>query len=573
MEEDLAQLKHSKILENQKKVAEENAKIYYENKGESLRNSYGLAFDVITQKGASKNSEFRSPDSGSSKPPKYPSPFSGHRKEENKYDDIDRELGFDVYQEKLEGSQNFHNRNYLENKHMQANKFQRQSLGSNMRRDMESETSTFSREEENQDEGESQPDPAPKLSTDEVENIQKNIRSKFLAAAQSGADTEHTKLVQKLQSFRRDRSVSPANQEARHHMEDIIRHRKEGNIRGLPKPDQRFYIEEDVGYQSISAKFLNSRRNKSPAKQNVFAKAVERSRSPKMTPNLLNDILAHISERSELMNKNKSKLKEGDRKIAEDFVGKLETESRHTRDADKDPKLDAMKKQSHNTSMTFQEILQRNVDESADIHRDQDDTIVVDQPEEGLGAGRGGKFISLKSFILVDRSFNDLALSKLSRDKMSKSFQDGYHSPDKEKAEPESRQRQSILKRAMTDKNFRSRGAMNVSFSLEELARKLCHCVLPNLGGKLEESKLSLNRANDISISFDKEEYAREKLVKNSKIMGVIEKAHNNALKAQYFNVWKDAFLEDKRRQEAIRIEKERKLSNRFRIQIHTSIQ
>ena len=473
MEEDLAQLKHSKILENQKKVAEENAKIYYENKGESLRNSYGLAFDVITQKGASKNSEFRSPDSGSSKPPKYPSPFSHHRKEENKYDDIDRELGFDVYQEKLEGSQNFHNRNYLENKHMQANKFQRQSIGSNMRRDMESETSTFSREEENQDEGESQPDPTPKLSTDEVENIQKNIRSKFLAAAQSGAHTEHTKLVQKLQSFRRDRSVSPANQEARHHMDDIIRHRKEGNIRGLPKPDQRFYIEEDVGDQSIGAKFINSRRNKSPAKQNIFAKAVERSRSPKVTPNLLNDILAHISERSELMNKNKSKLKEGDRKIAEDFVGKLETESRHTKDVDKDSKLDAMKKQSHNTSMTFQEILQRNVDESADIHRDQDDTIVVDQLEEGMGAGRGGKLITWKYFIPVDRSFNDLALSKLSRDKMSKSFQDGYHSPDKEKAEPESRQRQSILKRAMTDKNFRSRGAMNVSFSLEELARKL----------------------------------------------------------------------------------------------------
>jgi hypothetical protein len=102
---------------------------------------------------------------------------------------------------------------------------------------------------------------------------------------------------------------------------------------------------------------------------------------------------------------------------------------------------------------------------------------VVDQPEEGLGAGRRGKLFTLKYFIPVDRSFNDLALSKLSRDKMSKSFQDGYHSPDKEKAEPEGRQRQSILKRAMTDKNFRSRGAMNVSFSLEELARKLSHCV------------------------------------------------------------------------------------------------
>ena len=55
--------------------------------------------------------------------------------------------------------------------------------------------------------------------------------------------------------------------------------------------------------------------------------------------------------------------------------------------------------------------------------------------------------------------------------------------------------------------------------------------------------------------------------------MGVIEKAHNNALIAQYFNVWKDAFLEDKRRQEAIILEKERKFSNRFRIQVHTSVQ
>lgn len=79
-----------------------------------------------------------------------------------------------------------------------------------------------------------------------------------------------------------------------------------------------------------------------------------------------------------------------------------------------------------------------------------------------------------------------------------------------------------------------------------------------NLGAKLDDSQLKLNK--DISISFDKEAYAKEKVQKQTKIVGAMERTLNLATMHQYFDIWKEAYHEDLRRKELAKQETERKL-------------
>lgn len=65
-------------IESQRRIAQDNAQIYYENKGESLKNSYGMLFENLKDQNERNegNKDVRSYEGYGQKPPKYPSPQS-----------------------------------------------------------------------------------------------------------------------------------------------------------------------------------------------------------------------------------------------------------------------------------------------------------------------------------------------------------------------------------------------------------------------------------------------------------------------------------------------------------------
>ena len=57
---------------------------------------------------------------------------------------------------------------------------------------------------------------------------------------------------------------------------------------------------------------------------------------------------------------------------------------------------------------------------------------------------------------------------------------------------------------------------------------------------------------NEISISFDKEDYAKERQIRHSKMSAVVLKAVNSALLSAYFHLWRDTIRQQVRQEQKV---------------------
>lgn len=122
----------------------------------------------------------------------------------------------------------------------------------------------------------------------------------------------------------------------------------------------------------------------------------------------------------------------------------------------------------------------------------------------------------------------------------------------------------------MTDKSNKGRAFNNVSFDFENIISKQINNneFNLNLEAKLEESKNNIKpgeiryaiKSLLFSISFDNEGYAKEKLLKQTKIVETIEKTMNKALLAEKFGIWKNSItevIEKEKEAEQAKVQKE----------------
>jgi hypothetical protein len=379
MEEDLAQIKHRKNINLHKLNIKENADIYYNNKAELLRNTGSLNFspsNVVTSPEGVKND--RSPDTASSKPPKYPSP-SNYKNEEDKYEEMGREFDFQEYIEQVEGTEQMPGvkNKHLNEKFLNAN-FMNNNIGrEELRSDIKSGSSTLKRAEPEENDSESDQDQQEvQLQEEEVQSIRRDIMMKFLKIKQD-VPPGHEKFLETIDKFKRDRSLSPANQEALYKMKakvgvvdmqtsiskdsQMIKVNKKGAIKGAlpPKRDNRFgkNIKEIYEIQEKSVEQL--------------------SKEGKMSKDFFKDVFNYISERNNSLTKNDDEQAQDGLIIKDKKPQGIGADMNNDMIEEESFEGSNQEEENVNNDLSFQDLLQKNVD----VSREQKEEIEK-QPNE-----------------------------------------------------------------------------------------------------------------------------------------------------------------------------------------------
>ena len=229
IDEDEAQ-RHIDNINQHKLNSKQNAQIYYNNKGESLQNSYALNIN----KNEVVNIFNQNKEKKVAKPPKYPGIQKQAKPQENQnVDAMNEEMKLEYYEQLLEGDNSpLKFEEIKERGDNLINKNKNEIL------ETESENSTLVRADSNDIGNQLIPDlDKDMLTKEEIEKINEDAKNSVLQV-QTSIRNDRERFSEKLQKFKFDRSSSPANIQANEVMNGLRTNKKIRNDDEINTYDQ-----------------------------------------------------------------------------------------------------------------------------------------------------------------------------------------------------------------------------------------------------------------------------------------------------------------------------------------------
>lgn len=312
------QLKHMKNIDFQKKIEQENAEIFYKS---ALQETMAFPFNSPIRE------EYKSEEPPKNKPPKYPSPpnihpqiYSSEEKDlGGTHSSIENQNRIDQHIAELEKDNP-----YLKAKHQNAFLAENPMKIVNEQLPFEG---TFSASEDTLHRatagevnfGTVETEQREQLDQERIQDIQRDVRQKF-DRVRGEAEPMAMRFYKQLRGFKRDRSDSPANKEARELMKGIMRNPQQQYAKHLLQAqaverEQVVQQEQDVVQQVLEEEKVSASQSRSlsPYKENIveqiFGQDIKRranqvieasevlDESGALRPNFLKDIVSHLAER------------------------------------------------------------------------------------------------------------------------------------------------------------------------------------------------------------------------------------------------------------------------------------
>ncbi|CAI2385103.1 unnamed protein product [Moneuplotes crassus] len=357
--------------------------------------------------------------------------------------------------------------------------------------------------------------PEEALKPDEIKLIESDIRQKVGQTEPTTAPLA-MKFLQKLHNFKRDRSASPANQRAQEMMRDILsRHVHESEVDILPsrvEESKSFMTEEDLPNKEILAQRMLA-QDIEPVQIEALENSTVLERDGKLKKDFLQDIVQH------LVNRSSNEVEgEGEAVIVKDRGLEM---GRNTGFIDHKPKISPKFPSTPEIRNPSNEAPSKSIHPESDMSQNNTNLSI----NELFGKVQpGGDKRNL--------SFKDLADAKHTSHSFTRDLQ------------KQNKRGENTLKRMVTTMTNKGRQPMPGSFSLGEL-------------DKPEISEIKEKLTKEISISFDKEEYEKEKFLKQERIANALLHCTSKGLLHNSFTIWKKAF-QDAVNKEAMEREKAR---------------